>query len=216
MRHLMLMLAALAACGCGGTMPPIPQTLEEHKALQASHPDAYPQQTIVLHNLQRVLDVELQPQARIASMQVVTALGGGDPSVRAQISGLLADPKTPAALQQEALGFLLTADEPDLAAQVQLVVVAAGGLGVRAVVGGVGPVAVPGHVGDPVDNALQVPQIVVGVVVGDAGDADAYYATFLEEKTVGGVGHDALIKLANAFELILGYHDVAVCHGHWY
>jgi hypothetical protein len=83
--------------------------------MQASRRASYPRPTILLYNLQRVLDRDLEAPARAASMKIVAELGGEDPLVLEQLAAVLSDGRTPQPLRDEILAFLLSKDYPELA-----------------------------------------------------------------------------------------------------
>jgi len=114
----LLGLLALVAVewGCAampGASPPA--SPDEYRAMQASWRTSYPRQTILLYNLQRVLDHDLDTSSRVASMKVVAELGGEDPMVLEQLAGVLSEANTPPSLRDEVLTFLLSKDYPELA-----------------------------------------------------------------------------------------------------
>jgi len=77
---------------------------------------SYPDRTILLYNLQRVLDKGLATEQRAASLELVNRLNGGeDPMVLGQLAGVLADPQLPEQLHRAMLKFLLSKDYPELA-----------------------------------------------------------------------------------------------------
>ncbi len=95
--------------------PPPPASPEEYRDMQALRRASYPRQTILLFNLQRVLDRDLAAPARAASMKIVAELGGEDPLVLEQLAAVLGDERTPQSLRDEILTFLLSKDYPELA-----------------------------------------------------------------------------------------------------
>lgn len=119
-RNLFLCAAALAAIagGCAPAAPPLPASISEYEKVQKTNPQAYSTHVILLHNMQRVLDVELPSGERVSSFGLVAVLGEEDPNVRKQVAAVLADPKAPLELQQAVLAFLLKKDYPDLASYV--------------------------------------------------------------------------------------------------
>lgn len=119
-KALWLVVVAATAAGCGQLMmtPRVPSTITEYEALQKSDPQRYSRSVILLHNMQRVLDNDLKAPERLASLDLVTKLGGDEADVRTQLATILADPKAPAEVQQAVLTFLLKKDQPDMAAHV--------------------------------------------------------------------------------------------------
>ena len=112
---VILVLAAFLACGCVQPPPQVPGSVAQYEALQKSDPQRYSQPIILLHNLQRVMDADLKPADRLASLQLVTELGGDDANTRTQLAGVLADPRTGPEVSQAILALLLKNDHPDLA-----------------------------------------------------------------------------------------------------
>jgi hypothetical protein len=110
---LALMAAELGCAGMSGMAPPA--SPDEYRAMQASWRTSYPRQTVLLYNLQRVLDRDLDASRRVASMKVVAELGGEDPLVLEQLAGVLGESSTPPPLRDEVLTFLLSKDYPELA-----------------------------------------------------------------------------------------------------
>ncbi len=104
--------------GCVQQVPETPSNLVEYHNQQRTNPDAYPERTILLYNLQRVLDSDIETSDRVHSMELVTYLGGEDESVHAQLAEILAKPNTPPELNQAVLEFLLKKDYPHVAAYV--------------------------------------------------------------------------------------------------
>ncbi len=111
-----LLLAGLA--GCGPASSDLPADMQAYEALQRSGGQAYSQHVILLHNLQRVLDGDLKPAQRTASLEVVVFLGGDAPGIRSQLASMLRDPAAPPEVRQGILSFLLRKDYPDLAGHV--------------------------------------------------------------------------------------------------
>jgi len=110
---------ALLASGCEihrVTAPP--SSLSEYEEAKAASKHPYPDRTIVLHNLQRVLDPQLGETERVESLRLVSRLGEGDAGVRDQLAGLLTDEQCPEALRGTVLELLLKRDHADVAAHV--------------------------------------------------------------------------------------------------
>ncbi len=103
--------------GCAPSEPPDAHTAAD--AAAAADPMAgYPKRTVVLLNLQRVLDEELAPEQRAESMKLIAELGVDDPQVRNQLAGLLAREDCPPELRAKVLGFLLDSGGAELAPHV--------------------------------------------------------------------------------------------------
>ncbi|MCJ7544996.1 MAG: hypothetical protein MUP47_10645, partial [Phycisphaerae bacterium] len=110
-----LLALVLAATGCALPAVPPPASPQEYRDMQAKWRMSYPHRTILLYNLQRVLDVDLNPRARIDSMKVLAELSGQDDLVLEELGKVLADGRTPQNLRDEVLTFLLRKDYPELA-----------------------------------------------------------------------------------------------------
>ena len=118
-KWLLVLLAAVSLGGCAQLLSPrVPSTTAEYDAVQKTDPQRFSRTIIVLHNLQRVLDNDVKPADRVASLQLVTQLAPDDKDVTTQLANLLTDPKAPLEVQQAVLSFLLKKDQPDLAAHV--------------------------------------------------------------------------------------------------
>jgi hypothetical protein len=79
---------------------------------------AYPPYTVLLYNLQRVMDPQVPAPARAESVKVVERLGAEDPAVRQQLVAVLSAEDTPAALRDEILRMLIQRDYPGIAGHV--------------------------------------------------------------------------------------------------
>jgi hypothetical protein len=114
--------AALAACLLAsvarGQDARIPITVEQYEAI-AKSPDTrtIAPQSVRLHNLRRMLDGDLPAGERVASLRLVERLGGDDAATLETLGTVVADPKTPAELQQAALEILLKKNRPNLASK---------------------------------------------------------------------------------------------------
>jgi hypothetical protein len=130
MRHgtisFFLLLAAVLVGGCAQQIPPPPRTVGQYERFMQSGGSGYPPQTIVLHNLQRVLDRDLDSGSRIESLRVIDRVGGEEPIVLEQLAAVLSDPANPAEVHSAVLEFLLKKDYPELAEYVIRVLPAAG------------------------------------------------------------------------------------------
>jgi hypothetical protein len=112
------LIVSLLAAGCVAPAPSIPANMPSYDLLQRSDPQAYTQHVILLHNLQRMMDQDLTPADRAASLELVVFLGGDDAGIRSQLATMLQDPKTPPEVTRGALNFLLRKDYPDMAGYV--------------------------------------------------------------------------------------------------
>jgi len=113
---LLLAAAAMTTEGCGEQMAPPPQSPAEYRRTPQSGRNGYPRRTVLLANLQRVMDPSLATDERVESCRLVLELGASDPSVQRRLSTLLADPDTPRDLHRAVLTVLLEHNYPDLAA----------------------------------------------------------------------------------------------------
>jgi hypothetical protein len=105
----------LLIAGCGG-MPasPPPSSPPEYEQMRIGNRTAYPRQTVMLYNLQRVLDRDVPAPQRAASLKLVSRLGEENHSVRVELAKVLASSDTPAELRKEILQLLLKRNYPDL------------------------------------------------------------------------------------------------------
>ena len=110
-----LLAIILTTTLCAARVVPPPVNPLEYREMRAARRASYPPQTILLYNLQRVLDGELFPPARADSMKIVSELGGEDPAVLGQLASVLSDARTPQPVREEVLAFLLGKDYPELA-----------------------------------------------------------------------------------------------------
>ncbi|MDY6914101.1 MAG: hypothetical protein SVT52_06575 [Planctomycetota bacterium] len=113
-----LLAAVLLSCGCTSSVPRPPQNMAEYERMRQDTSNAYPNQTIVLHNLQRVLDEEVEVSQRIESLRLAGALGGENPETYARMAELLRRNETPVELKTAVMEFLLKKDYPTLASHV--------------------------------------------------------------------------------------------------
>jgi len=97
---------------------PPPASLREYEQAQAASTHPYPDRTIVLHNVRRVLDPQLGESERVESLGVVARLGQGNAEVQDQIATLLTDDSCPEALRSGVADILLKSDHPGAAAHV--------------------------------------------------------------------------------------------------
>ncbi|MCD6304296.1 MAG: hypothetical protein J7M21_04970 [Planctomycetes bacterium] len=119
-KRLLWGLAAAALAGGCEThqISPPPVTVQQYEQSLGGGSTRYPPRTVVLHNLQRVLDSSLADAERIESLKLVNRLGGGDPAISSQLAGLLGDPNTPDTLGQAILNTLLERGSPAVATHV--------------------------------------------------------------------------------------------------
>jgi len=115
---LPVLVAAMLAAGCAQPPAPPPHSLAEYEQMRVSNPRGYPRQTIVMNNLERVLDADKTTPDRVESLRLVLHLGAEDEQVRDSLSAILAKPNSPYELHRTVLTFLLAKDHPGLAAYV--------------------------------------------------------------------------------------------------
>lgn len=114
-----LLVAMLHALGCGGIpAAPPPASTVEYEKMRLNQRMSYPKRTVILYNLQRVLDADVSPQNRQSSLQLVEQLGEQDLAVRTELAKVLAGENTPPELRKAVLKLLLKRDHPDLATHV--------------------------------------------------------------------------------------------------
>jgi len=121
MRKIMalpVLVAGMLAAGCAQPPPPPPHSLAEYEQMRVSNPRGYPQKTIVMNNLQRVLNPDMATADRVESLRLVLHLGAEDEQVRDSLSAILTEPNSPYELHRTVLTFLLAKDHPGLAAYV--------------------------------------------------------------------------------------------------
>ncbi len=112
-------LLAWLLAGCGG-MPaaPPPTNSREYATMSRGLRTAYPPYTVLLYNLQRVMDPKVPAAARAESVKVVERLGAEDPAIRQQLVTVLSGEDTPEALRDEILHLLIQRDYPGIAGHV--------------------------------------------------------------------------------------------------
>ncbi len=108
-------LVMILPLGCTVEPPAPPHTLGEYERLQATHPGAYPQQTLLLKNLQRVLDSERPTPQRMESLKLVLHIGSDDPTIHQQLAAVLHEPHSPYELRRSVLTILMENNYPGLA-----------------------------------------------------------------------------------------------------
>lgn len=84
--------------GCGQALKPVPRNLHQ---LNVSSGQVYLTRTVVLHNLQRVMDNSLSGQERLASLEVVEKLGKDHLQVKQALEVTLVADDTPSQLKAE-------------------------------------------------------------------------------------------------------------------
>jgi hypothetical protein len=110
---LSLALAASLA-GCEQTAPSVPVTIGQYEAMSPEHGRAFPPETVVLANIQRVLDGQLATEQRMASLELVIKLGGDERQTHRELAGALAA-EQPQPLRNAVLKFLISKDYPGIA-----------------------------------------------------------------------------------------------------
>jgi hypothetical protein len=114
-----VLAAAVLVAGCGGIpAAPPPASTVEYEKMRLRQRTAYPQRTVMLYNLQRVLDPAVSGEQRQSSLQLVEQLGEQDLAVRSELAKVLAAENTPPELRKAVLKMLLKRDHPDLATHV--------------------------------------------------------------------------------------------------
>jgi hypothetical protein len=109
-------VAAMAlVAGCANQISTPPVTVDQYDQPQSSGRAAYPKKTILLYNLQRVLDTDLNTAGRINSLNLVARIGGDEPVVMEQLAGVLGNQASPPELHRAILEFLLRKNYPELA-----------------------------------------------------------------------------------------------------
>ncbi|MGB2822297.1 MAG: hypothetical protein WBF17_15030 [Phycisphaerae bacterium] len=112
--RLSWLVVALLACGCEiHPVTPPPSSLTEYEESKAGSKHPYPDRTVVLHNLKRVLDPQLGQTERLESLRLVSRIGEDDPEVQDQLAGLLADENCSEAMRAEVLALVIEKDHPD-------------------------------------------------------------------------------------------------------
>jgi len=113
-----LALAVLAGgCEIHPVAPP-PVSIQEYEDSKSAPTRPYPDRTVVLHNLRRVLDPELGQQERVESLRLVSHVGQDEPEVHDQLAAVLTDEQCSEALRAAVLDLLMKRDHPDVAAHV--------------------------------------------------------------------------------------------------
>ena len=109
-----LVAMACTAASCAQRQPPqMPLTAPQYDAMQQSDPQAFAGQTILMHNLGRVLDEQLDGKARGESLELVLLLGGDDSTVRRQLASAM-DLQCPDELRAALLAYLMQKDAGEL------------------------------------------------------------------------------------------------------
>jgi|GEM_PF-6927421 len=101
--------AVLLSSGCalGAPVERPPLSITEYEVTRGGATGGYPVYVILLHNLQRTLDPNLTPDARISSFRLVKHLGEDKPEVRTCLASVLEDHSAPVELRQAVADFLL-------------------------------------------------------------------------------------------------------------
>ncbi len=114
-RKFGLAIMVVAVLGCEArqiSLPPV--TAEQYERSLSDISADYPPRTVVLHNLRRVLDTNLSEQERVESLALVKQLDQDDPTVRAQLSGILTDESNGEKLRLAVLEMMLGKNDPAL------------------------------------------------------------------------------------------------------
>ncbi|MGC9455123.1 MAG: hypothetical protein ACP5HU_09700 [Phycisphaerae bacterium] len=117
-KRVLLAILTTATAGvlsCG--QPPVapPASPAEHAQMGVAGRLTYPRRTVVLYNVQRVLDDGLGDEQRIDSLNLLDQLDVNEPLVNEQLSSVLADNQTPDPVRTAVLEYLLERDYPGLA-----------------------------------------------------------------------------------------------------
>jgi hypothetical protein len=117
--QLAIVLAMLALAGCsGGLYPPPPRTPEQVEADRTRQDGGYARRTVILYNLQRVLDPMRSVRIRIESIKVVAREGGDERWAQDRLAQVLDESDAPAEVTEAVLKVLLKQDYPGLAGKV--------------------------------------------------------------------------------------------------
>lgn len=111
---LLLAGLSLGSAGCGSRPPDVPASPAEYDRLRSGGGITYPAHTVLLYNLQRVLDPDVPLPARMTSLELVERLGGQELPVQQELADVLSIESTPPELRRAVLGILLRQDRPDL------------------------------------------------------------------------------------------------------
>lgn len=123
LRHIIYWAALTGAIFVGGCAQPlanpVPTTLEAYRAHRQTTTNGYPDQSIALQNLQRVLDPDLPADQRIASLVLVVHLDGDNPAHHPALATVLDRGKsTPEPVRMAVLQFLVRKDYSNIAPHV--------------------------------------------------------------------------------------------------
>jgi hypothetical protein len=115
-----LLVATLSGLAGGCALPPAhpPQTVAELDHHRRSGTQEFPNRTIVLHNVRRVLANDLPPEQRLESLKVVERVDAPEAEAYPALAGGLSDAQTPRPVRLAVLAFLARRDYPALADQV--------------------------------------------------------------------------------------------------
>ncbi len=97
---------ALAAAGCEKLPSNPPESLSQLRRQRTFREQAFTRETIVLHNLRRVLSDDLPVADRIESMRVVSELDAPGVEACPALAQALTKPDVPQPLRKEVVGFL--------------------------------------------------------------------------------------------------------------
>ncbi len=111
---VVLVSLVLSVSGCGVSRPGPPVTVAQYERGSGDERTGYPDRTVLLHNLQRAMDPDLETHQRIDSLRLAGRLGGGNPEVLNQLAAALSAEDCPDSLRDELLGFLLRRDYPGM------------------------------------------------------------------------------------------------------
>ncbi|MBT3198846.1 MAG: hypothetical protein HN350_02925 [Phycisphaerales bacterium] len=93
-------LVVFLATGCVEPIPAPPQNLAEYSEIQRTHPQEYPTSTVKRHNIQRVLDPDLDVEQREASLELLSNLAGPGGQLPAEIAAVLLQKDCPSSLRR--------------------------------------------------------------------------------------------------------------------
>ncbi|MFP4054444.1 MAG: hypothetical protein ACLFV7_11350 [Phycisphaerae bacterium] len=90
----------------------------EYERMRLKQRTDYPRHTVVMYNIQRVLDPSVSGPDRAKSLELVEQLGQENPAIRVELARVLGAKETPPELRKAVLAMLLKRDHPDLAEHV--------------------------------------------------------------------------------------------------
>ena len=106
-------ITGLGPAGCAKPIPRMPVTIDSYQS-QLGQRGSYPETVVAQHNLQRVLDRDLDVGQRQESLQVVMYIQPTEPKTLETMAEVLADPTVPSELHQDLLRWLLERSDPSL------------------------------------------------------------------------------------------------------